>query len=106
MGRDIFVSECARCHGVKAEGDIGPQLVGGQGTLNTPKPVKTVGSYWPYATSVWDYIHRAMPLNQPGSLSANDTYAVTAFLLQRNGQIAESNNILRVQFTSTARLFK
>src|SRR5712692_1265590 len=47
-GRDLFVSECARCHGAKAEGDVGPQLVGGQGTLNTPKPVKTIGSYWPY----------------------------------------------------------
>jgi S-disulfanyl-L-cysteine oxidoreductase SoxD len=87
-GEAVYKNQCASCHGPNGEGQPqGPQLVGGIGSLASANPVRTVGSYWPYATSVWDYIHRAMPLNQPGSLSANDTYAVTAFLLQRNGII-------------------
>src|SRR5258708_10163511 len=83
------------CDGGKG-GGVPPQgtpLVGGVGSLASDNPVRTVGSYWPYATSVWDYIHRAMPLNQPGSLSADDTYAVTAFLLNRN-KIIEANEIM------------
>src|SRR5262245_60431307 len=54
-GKDIFAARCAVCHGPKAEGGDGPALVGGQGTLATPRPRKTVGSYWPYATTLWDY---------------------------------------------------
>src|SRR5881296_3624545 len=54
-GREVFAAKCVRCHGEKAEGAIGPPLVGGHGTLDTAKPLKTVGSYWPYATTVWDY---------------------------------------------------
>src|SRR5437899_11866789 len=60
-GREVFAAQCARCHGPKAEGDVGPILVCGQGTLATTKPLKTVGSFWPYATTLWDYINRAMP---------------------------------------------
>ena len=91
-GEAVYKNQCASCHGPNGEGQPqGPQLVGGIGSLASANPVRTVGSYWPYATSVWDYIHRAMPLNQPGSLSANDTYAVTAFLLQRNGIIQASD---------------
>ena len=60
-GRDVFVAQCARCHGPRGEGDVGPALAGGQGTLRTARPLKTVGSYWPYATTLWDYINRAMP---------------------------------------------
>jgi len=86
QGETVYRDRCASCHGPNGEGSLpqGPQLVGGIGTLATDNPIRTVGSFWPYATSVWDYIHRAMPLNQPGSLSADDTYAVTAFLLNRN----------------------
>src|SRR5262245_12570427 len=58
-GRDVFAAQCARCHGPKAQGDVGPALVGGQGTLATARPLKTVGSFWPYATTLWDYINRA-----------------------------------------------
>jgi S-disulfanyl-L-cysteine oxidoreductase SoxD len=91
-GETVYKNQCASCHGPNGEGQPqGPQLVGGIGSLASANPIKTVGSYWPYATSVWDYIHRAMPLNQPGNLSANDTYAVTAFLLQRNGIIQASD---------------
>jgi mono/diheme cytochrome c family protein len=92
-GRDLFVSECARCHGAKAEGDVGPQLVGGQGTLNTPKPVKTVGSYWPYATTVWDFINRAMPFDRPGSLKPPEVYALVAYLLNANGIIGANETM-------------
>src|SRR5262245_31636339 len=58
-GRDVFAMQCARCHGPTAQGDVGPALVGGQGTLATARPLKTVGSFWPYATTLWDYINRA-----------------------------------------------
>src|SRR5271165_5566789 len=65
-GLEVFSARCSKCHGEKAEGGVGPVLLGGQGTLGTSKPLKTVGSYWPYATTVWDYINRAMPFDQPG----------------------------------------
>src|SRR5262245_20703950 len=58
-GREVFAMQCARCHGPRAQGDVGPALVGGQGTLATSRPLKTVGSFWPYATTLWDYINRA-----------------------------------------------
>jgi S-disulfanyl-L-cysteine oxidoreductase SoxD len=92
-GRDIFAARCAKCHGEKAQGLIGPPLVGGQGTLNTAKPLKTVGSFWPYATTVWDYINRAMPFNQPGLLKAPEVYAVVAYILNLNGIIG-SNQVM------------
>ena len=88
-GREIFAARCAKCHGEKAEGDIGPALVGGQGTLATAKPIKTVGSYWPYATTVWDYVNRAMPFDQPGLLKASEVYAVVAYILNLNGIIGK-----------------
>src|SRR5882762_5679830 len=95
QGEAVYRDKCASCHGPNGEGNMpqGPQLVGGIGSLPSDNPVRTVGSFWPYATSVWDYIHRAMPLNQPGSLSADDTYAVTAFLLNRN-KIIEANDVM------------
>ena len=84
-GREIFVQQCAACHGEKAEGAVGDRLVGGQGTLATAKPVRTVGSYWPYAPTLFDYIRRAMPQNAPQSLSNDDVYAVSAYILSLNG---------------------
>ena len=86
-GREVFATACARCHGEKAEGNIGPALVGGQGSLATAKPVKTVGSYWPYATTVWDYVNRAMPFDKPGLLKPGEVYAVVAYILNLNGII-------------------
>ncbi|MBI3697868.1 MAG: cytochrome c, partial [Acidobacteria bacterium] len=83
-GREVFAARCAKCHGQKGEGGDGPTLVGGQGTLATPKPKKTVGSYWPYATTVWDYVNRAMPFNQAGTLSHAEVYAVVAYVLYLN----------------------
>jgi S-disulfanyl-L-cysteine oxidoreductase SoxD len=89
QGEALYSEKCASCHGENGEGKppVGVALVGGIGTLATAKPLKTIGSYWPVATSVWDYIHRSMPYNEPGTLSADDTYAVTSFLLFKNGII-------------------
>ncbi len=86
-GKEIFQAACARCHGERGEGGVGPVLVGGQGTLATAKPLKTVGSFWPYATTVWDYINRAMPFDKPGSLRPGEVYAITAYILSLNGII-------------------
>jgi cytochrome c len=87
-GRDVFDQQCASCHGEKGEGGLGDRLVGGQGTLATSKPIRTVGSYWPYATTLFDYIRRAMPQNAPQSLSNDDVYAVSAYVLNLNGLLA------------------
>jgi cytochrome c len=84
-GREVFAQQCAACHGDKGEGGVGERLVGGQGTIATPKPIKTVGSYWPYAPTLFDYIRRAMPQNAPQSLSNEDVYAVSAYILNMNG---------------------
>lgn len=80
-----FAAKCAACHGAKGEGGIGDPLAGGIGTLTGAKPKKTVGSYWPYATTLFDYIRRAMPYNAPQSLSADEVYAVSAYVLNLNG---------------------
>jgi cytochrome c len=84
-GHEVFDQQCASCHGANGEGGLGERLVGGQGTLATPKPVRTVGSYWPYAPTLFDYIRRAMPQNAPQSLSNDDVYAVSAYILNLNG---------------------
>src|SRR5271163_2766350 len=84
-GREVYAQQCAACHGDKGQGNIGDQLVGGQGTLATAKPVRTVGSYWPYAPTLFDYIRRAMPQNAPQSLNSEDVYAVAGYILYLNG---------------------
>jgi mono/diheme cytochrome c family protein len=86
-GREVFEQQCAACHGAKGEGGMGDRLVGGQGTLTTSKPVQTVGSYWPYAPTLFDYIRRAMPQSAPESLGNDDVYAVSAYILYLNGLI-------------------
>jgi S-disulfanyl-L-cysteine oxidoreductase SoxD len=86
-GKTVYMAKCAACHGVKGmEGPADP-LVGGIGTLASGKPVKTVGSYWPYATTLFDYVRRAMPYSAPNSLSNDEVYAVSAYLLFLNGII-------------------
>ena len=89
-GKEIYASKCAKCHGGQGQGGDDAPLVGGQGTLHTPKPLKTVGSYWPYATTLFDYTRRAMPFKQPGTLTPNQVYAVVAHLLHLNGIIGET----------------
>jgi cytochrome c len=90
-GKAIYAAQCARCHG--ATGREGPEepLVGGIGSLTTAKPQKTVGSYWPYATTLWDYVNRAMPFDRPGMLPPDDVYSVTAYVLQLNGIVSASD---------------
>jgi len=95
IGAGIYEQKCVVCHGpTGTEGKfLHGVLVGGKGSLTTLEPVKTVGSYFPYATTVFDFINRAMPFTKLGSLSADEVYAVTAFLLFRNGIIKENDVI-------------
>ena len=71
-GKSVYEENCEACHGPNGQGGIKDRLAGGQGSLATENPIKTVGSYWPYATTLFDYIHRAMPYQAPGSLSVDD----------------------------------
>jgi cytochrome c len=88
-GRALFAQVCAGCHGEKGEGKPFDRLVGGQGTLASEHPVKTVGSYWPYATTLFDYVRRAMPFTAPQSLTPDQVYAATAYVLFLNGIVPE-----------------
>ena len=94
QGRHVYQMLCASCHGDKGQGMRPyPALVGGQGTLASSKPVLTVSSFWPYATTVWDYIRRTMPYQKPGSLTTDEAYSVTAFILFINGIVDEKTNL-------------
>jgi mono/diheme cytochrome c family protein len=98
QGATIYASACASCHGANGEGKppAYPQLVGGpkeayfDADFKTPR---TIGNYWPYATTLYDYIRRAMPLTAPGSLTADQTYAVTAYLLNREGLLPAGTSL-------------
>jgi mono/diheme cytochrome c family protein len=94
-GAPIFATKCAACHGAEGKGAaIGPRLTGAKAdfeTLTTVRPVRSVGGYWPYATTVWDFINRAMPRGQSGTLTPNEVYAVTAFILAKNDIIKEDD---------------
>ncbi len=89
-GEETFVARCAACHGEFGEA-VGryPVLIGGGDSLASSDPVKTVGSYWPYASTLWDYIHRAMPFGDAQSLTVDETYAVTAYVLYLNDLVEE-----------------
>lgn len=99
-GKQIYEERCAACHLENGEGDIGDRLVGGQGTLASDKPVKTIGSFWQYATTLYDYIHRAMPLDSPQSLQPDEVYAVTAYLLSLNGIVADVTRLDAASLTA------
>lgn len=94
-GKQIFADNCAVCHGDNGVGGIKDRLAGGQGTLASNAPVKTVGSYWPYATTLYDYIHRAMPYQAPGSLSNDDYYSLAAYILSLNGILLDDAKLDR-----------
>jgi S-disulfanyl-L-cysteine oxidoreductase SoxD len=91
QGRAIFAKTCAACHGDKGRGGLADPLAGGFGTLTKPNPVRTVGSYWPYATTLFDFIRRAMPFNAPESLSDDQVYAVSAYVLSLNGIVSDDS---------------
>src|SRR6266849_4899436 len=94
QGEAVFAAKCQPCHGEKGGGRPNDRLVGGQGSLPGDKPpVKTVGSYWPYATTLFDYIRRAMPLNESKSLTNDEAYGVVAYLLNLNGVIPEAETV-------------
>ncbi len=86
QGGQVFAQACQACHGAGGEGSaVAPALAGGIGSLATDHPLRTVGSYWPYATTVFDYIRRAMPFNAPQSLTPDQVYAVSGYVLHLNG---------------------
>jgi mono/diheme cytochrome c family protein len=94
QGAELFAAKCAACHGQNGEGSqLAPRLIGGRGPLNSPTPSRTLANYWPFATTIWDYINRAMPPKQEGSLSADNVYALAAFILYRNEIIPEGQVI-------------
>jgi cytochrome c len=99
-GKSVYEENCEACHGANGQGGIKDRLVGGQGSLATASPVKTVGSYWPYATTLFDYIHRAMPYQAPGSLSVDDTYAVAAYILSLNGILPSDGKLDRTSLSA------
>ena len=90
-GKTVYEAKCLACHGVDGAGQPNDRLVGGQGTLREAAPIRTIGSYWPYATTVFDYIRRAMPYVTPHSLTPDETYALTAYLLALNNVIAQDD---------------
>jgi cytochrome c len=91
LGEPIYATRCASCHGERGQNPKYDRLVGGQGTLKADAPVLTIGSFWPYATTLWSYIRRSQPVDEPGSLTPDEVYAVTAYLLHLNGIIGETD---------------
>ncbi len=92
-GATIYAAKCQVCHGADGKGQPADQLVGGEGTLAKLDQVRTVGSYWPYATTIFDYVRRAMPFNTPETLTNDEAYALTAYLLYKNGIIRENDEM-------------
>ena len=91
-GRLVYENRCMACHG-KDGRQRGNELVGGIGSLATARPLKTVGSYWPYATTLFGYIAKAMPYNEQKSLSSNEVYSVTAYILNLNDILPDQANL-------------
>lgn len=116
-GAGLFAQKCSACHGAHGEG-IGPypRLIGrdpraGFPFGQDPSYVKTVGNYWPYATTVYDYVHRAMPLTQPGSLRPDEVYSVVDYLLAENGivgrdAVMDARTLPRVQMPARGRFVR
>lgn len=92
-GEKLYQAHCFACHGKNGEKGINDRLAGGRGTINSPKPMKTVGSYWPYATTLFDYIRSAMPYQRPGTLADDEVYSLTAYILHLNGIVARNTDI-------------
>ena len=102
-GEEVYLERCAACHGEFGEA-VGryPVLIGGEDTLAEEDPVKTVGSYWPYASTLYDYIYRAMPFGEAQTLTADETYGLVAFLLNQNGiveddQVVDQSNLAAIE---------
>ena len=111
-GKALFQAVCSGCHGTNLQGVAGLpnmpsgaalRLIGGRGTLATPKPVMTVESYWPYATTLFDYIRRAMPYSAPGSLTSDQVYAVCAYILAE-GHVIDPTVVLDAKTLPTVQM--
>ena len=92
-GKAIFEKQCASCHGDAGRGATAEELVGEPKPPSKDNPSKTIGSYWPYATTLFDFTRRSMPPAAPGSLTADQVYAVSAYLLHANGIIGEKDEM-------------
>jgi S-disulfanyl-L-cysteine oxidoreductase SoxD len=93
QGEAVYIAKCLACHGEKGGGKPNDALVGGRGTLAGDQVAKTTGSFWPHATTIFDYVRRAMPLNESKSLTNDETYAVVAYILRLDGIIGENDTI-------------
>ncbi|MBT8080357.1 MAG: cytochrome c [Gammaproteobacteria bacterium] len=102
-GQALFATHCIACHGEDGTGGINDRLAGGHGSLATDAPAKTVGSYWPYATTLFDYIRRAMPYQSPGTLTPDEIYALTAYVLFIN-EIVDENAELDAEALPAVRM--
>ena len=99
IGEELYTDNCASCHGDFGEGiDRWPELAGGFDTLDSEDPVKTVGSYWPYLSTVWDYVHRAMPFGNAQSLSNDEVYSITAYIMYLNDLVDEDFELSNSNF--------
>ena len=96
QGEAVYTTKCLACHGEKGIGKPADRLVGGTGSLATKAPLRTVGSYWPYATTLFDYVRRAMPIQNPLSLTNDEAYAVSAYVLNLNG-IVPADAVMNAQ---------
>ena len=101
-GKKVYQKYCLSCHGVDGSGDSADELAGAMHSLTDNPPDKTIGTYWPYATTLFDFTRRSMPLNSPGILSNNQLYAVTAYMLYLNGIVSEDkvlnvNNLAKIK---------
>lgn len=90
QGREVYAQQCQACHGERGQGRPADRLTGGVGSLASPTPVRTVASFWPYATTLFDYTRRAMPPQAPQSLTDDEVYAVVAYILSLDGIVPET----------------
>jgi cytochrome c len=104
-GEQIYMAQCASCHGDFGESaGRWPMVAGGQGSIATPDPIKTVGSFWPYASTLFDYIRRTMPFGAAQSLTVDETYAVTAYVLYLNDIVTDQSFVLSHENFTTIRM--
>lgn len=101
-GAAVYQRRCARCHGPTGTEGPDARLAGGRGSLASDSPQKTVGSYWPTATTLWDYINRAMPFDQPGYLTADEVYGAAAYVLYLNDIVEEGERLDETTLASVA----
>ena len=100
-GEPLYDEKCAACHGIFGQGEgRWPKLAGGVGALTQERPERTVGSYWPYATTLWDYVRRTMPFFEPQSLTDDEVYAITAYVLHLNDLVTEDFELSRENLPS------